>query len=139
MKGYTEVDRNDIRAACVFWSIKNDRGLELLREGIVRYREKHLDNANVYVKWRAENMTDREFAIWHSNSTFFIDWTQILEDVMTKDELALVDLWEWRKGGEHHRACQALVDASNTNPMLDNVLCAWVNEHKTWIEEKHNV
>lgn len=127
MKGFTKVSRHDVQKAVLNWRTLYDAGNTLRVLGTERYYEKHYTNGSSLTKWLNKGKTPQEFV--SSKLGMFGIWSNILHEVLSQEDLDLLDMWQWDKHKSEYIACKALLNASSDHPRLGSDLCFFVNKY----------
>lgn len=128
MKGYTNVSLVDIKSALENWRAKYDQGGGLRDKGIELYYEKNYTNGS----WLTRLFSKKKpYDFVRSRIGMFCNWGSVLHEVLSQEELEILEIWEWNMHKEAYIAVKALLNAGETGDiLLDNELCWFVNKYK---------
>lgn len=132
MKGFAKVEKSDLLAAIIGFDLKYDAAKELRNKGIKLYYDKHYTNSGRFNRWWNRNKTQIDFV--RSRMHSFGTWTDVLHDVLTRDECNEIDWWCWTTKSEVD-PMKALVRATTDGYVLvDDKMASVIVKYKSYLE-----
>lgn len=101
----------------------------MLDLGVDLYYAKHYTNGSRWTKFFNKKKTPSEFV--RNRVPMFQTWSYVLNEVLTEEQVKLLDMWNWSRHKEEYVAIKALLNAAESGDiLLDNELCWFVNKYK---------
>lgn len=135
MKGYVNVPRTDLLAAIIGFELRYDAAKELRDKGIRLFYEKHFTNSGRFNRWWNRKKSMTEFA--RSRMCAFDRWSDVLHEVLTREETDEVDWWCWTHKSEIN-PLRELYKASSPHDsiLIDESMATVINKYKEHLEDE---
>lgn len=119
MKGYVKVTNQQLQEAISGFGRRYSDGKVIRDKGIELYYDKYYVNGNAWTRFFNRNRTPIQFAR-NRMSGFFVNWSDVLDTVLTDEETDLLDWWCWTGSGSADHLKTMMSQSSDGFALVDH-------------------